>query len=727
MNAQWIALARCARKPPALFAAAIVLQAQIPDVLAPGAPFPVVVSSSVEREAVAPGVGRATYRMLTAAGPVVVSVVAVAPNEPSVRLGAVLANERIVSKDETTSSMARRTGAVAGINGDYFDINGTGAPVGVLIRGGTLLRTPSARAALTVTRDRQIRFETYAFSGTVGFGAVTVPLTAVNEWPPQGGVSLLTPAFGAIPPSGSGIAVLDAVPVGGGAAGGSSYRITAVASGPPFSASADPASPGPPLRLAYGPAAQGYGPLPGPGDVVSVAFETNPPLASVEAAIGGGPLLLLDGAPVDDPASPNYADRARRIPASAAARLPDGTLLLVVVDGRHPATSIGVNRAELIALLRALGATDAILFDGGGSATLVARVLGDADASVVNEPSDGIERPVADGLFVYSDAPAGPPARLVVRPAHVVALAGAAVPLRARIVDASLHGLGEARGPWHVTASPLVASIGDDDVLHAGATPGSATVRVARGSVGGTIDVDVVDRVARLVIGPPRANPDPHAALALTVQAFDARNRLVAVDGLVRWTAKDATFDARGRLVAGDRDASVTANAGGASASVTIPVGRHDVPLALFDAPRAAGWQLATAPANGPGAVDVDGGRLRIAYDFTSGERAAYAVNEIALGEPLALSCAVDGDGTGAALRATFSDRYGDRDTATFARAVDFTGTRRLIAKVPRALAPPISLRSVYVVGTLASPPIAASGSIGVHDCVETVPGAQAP
>ncbi|HTD33786.1 MAG TPA: phosphodiester glycosidase family protein, partial [Candidatus Elarobacter sp.] len=663
-------------------------------------------------------------RLLTAAGPLVVSVVAVDPSDPEVRLGSVLANERIVSKDETTSSMARRTGAVAGINGDYFDINATGAPVGVLVRNGALLRTPSARPALTVTAGGGVRFATYRFSGTVAFGAVTVPVTAVNEWPPQAGISVLTPEFGLLPSGASGVAVVDVAPAGG-PPGSRSYRVIGVTNGPPWPSPAAGSAAG--LRLAYGPAAQGYGPLPGPGDLVSLAFDTDPPLAGVWAAVGGGPLLLENGAPVDDPSSPNYADRARRIPASAAARLPDGTLLLVVADGRHPATSIGVNRAELIALLRALGATDAMLFDGGGSATLVARVLGDAGASVVNEPSDGAERPVADGLFVYSTAPAGPPAQLVVRPARVVALPGARVPLRARIVDASLHGLGDATGPWRLAASPLVASIGDDDVMRAGSASGAGSVRVARGGVAGTLDVEIVDRVARLVIGPARANPDPRAAIALTVQAFDARNRPVAVDGLVRWSAKDAAIDARGRLVASDRDALVTASAGGAGATVTIPVGRHDVPLALFDAQHATAWRLTTAPANGPGAVDVDGGRLRIAYDFTSGERAAYAAAEIPLGEPLALSCAVDGDGTGAALRATFSDRYGDRDTATFARAIDFTGTRRLTASVPRALAPPIALRSVYVVGTLASPPVAASGAIGVHDCVASVPGAQTP
>ena len=696
---------------------ASTVAATLPTALTPGAPFPPVTAASVEREPVAPGIARATYRLLTAAGPLVISVLTVDPHEPTVRFGAVLGHDKIVSKGEPASSMARRTGAVAGINGDYFDINGTGAPVGVLVRNGTLDRTPNPRIALTVSRDRTIRFETYRFAGTVTTGAVSVPLTGVNEWPPRNGATLLTPSFG-VPPPAANIALLDLEPLPATADVPQRYRIAAVTPAPPW-----PVTTGP--RLGFGPSAQGFGPLPDVGDVVALAFDTDPPLAGVVAAIGGGPELLHDGTTVDDPASPNYADRDKRIPASAAARFADGTIALVVVDGRHPATSIGVNRAELIALLRALGATDAMLLDSGGSATLVARVLGDADASVVNEPSDGVERPVADGLFVYSDAPLGPPSRLVVRPSRIVALPGARIALRARLVDANGHGLGDARGAWHIAPTSLVAAIGEDDVLRAGDRPGVADVRIARGGVAGDLPIAVVDRVARLVVGPPRANPDPHTAQILIAQAFDAHDRPVAMDGVVRWSAKDGAIDQHGRLVAGDRDAVVTASAGGATATVTIPVGRRTVPVALFDDKHHAAWRLVTTPANGPGSVSVDGDKLALAYDFTSGERAAYALQEIPLGEPLALSCAVDGDANGEALRATFVDRFGDREIVTFARTIDFTGTRRLNVKVPVSLAPPIALRNLYVVGSPSVTP--AAGTVTLRDCNVTLPGAQAP
>jgi hypothetical protein len=118
---------------------------------------------------------------------------------------------------------------------------------------------------------------------------------------------------------------------------------------------------------------------------------------------------------------------------------------------------------------------------------------------------------------------------------------------------------------------------------------------------------------------------------------------------------------------------------------------------------------------------------LTLGYDFSSGERAAFAVADLPLGSPLSASCAVDGDGNGEALRATLIDRYGEHATVTFARAIGFTGTQRLTIRIPPALAPPIVLHAVYVVGTLANPAVTAAGSLGVHDCTLSVPGTQSP
>ena len=77
----------------------------------------------------------------------------------------------MISSGETVSSMSLRGDAVAGINGDYFDIGNTNQPLNLVVQDGRLVRTPSKRYALDVLRDGTVRFDTFAFSGTVHYGA----------------------------------------------------------------------------------------------------------------------------------------------------------------------------------------------------------------------------------------------------------------------------------------------------------------------------------------------------------------------------------------------------------------------------------------------------------------------------------------------------------------------------------------------------------------------------
>jgi len=110
--------------------------------------------------------------------------------------------------------------------------------------------------------------------------------------------------------------------------------------------------------------------------------------------IGGGPRILAEGRYVGGEGFTS-GFTGRRHPRTAVARLADGRILLVVVDGRQPYHSLGMTLPELATFLRALGATDAVNLDGGGSTTLVVR------GTVVNLPSDESgERPVSNALLV---------------------------------------------------------------------------------------------------------------------------------------------------------------------------------------------------------------------------------------------------------------------------------------------------------------------------------------
>ncbi len=648
----------------------------LPATIAPPPPFPLVVAQSRTTEAVAPGIRRATYRLMTSQGPLVVNVVAIDPREPTVRFESVVARDRMISSGETISSMAQRTNAVAGINADYFDIGNTNQPLGAVVKGGALLRTPSKRIVMDVRTDRSVRFENVTFGGSLAYGGATVPLTSVNEWPPQGGASFLTPAYGTLKAA-PGVMLAELVaadPVHLPAEIAGTYRVASIAQ------SAAQTVQGP--MLAFGPAALAVAPPPSVGDSVTIAATTAPPLESLAAAVGGGPLLVAGGEPADDPNAPAPEETDVRFPVAGAGRMADGDIVLVTVDGREAALSIGVTRPEFAALFLGFGATDAMAFDSGGSATLVARVLGDGAASVLNAPSDGEERAVGDGLFVYSDAPLGPPAQLVVRPAPIVALPHAAVPVRLLLVDAAGHALG-------------LTHLAGGDVLIAGTASEERTVRA--GGIVADVAIDVVPRIARLAIAPDIRNPDPGATIVFTASAFDARGRPVELGDALRWSADRGAFSKPGTYRAVRRDARIVARAPGAQAEFDLPVGRHDEALPFIE--------------------------RSLAYDFSGGERAAYADADILLpGVPQTFGVEIFGDRSGVGVRAAFVNRFGERRALTLAKSVDWSGWEARAIRLPDDLNPPVRLVALYAVDSLATATHAA-GTLAFRNATVIVAG----
>jgi hypothetical protein len=675
----------------------------LPAELAPPPPLGSIVVQSMRESFVAPGVARAIYRLETSNGPLVVNVVAVDSHDRRVRLGIVLAKDRLISGGETVTSMSLRGDAVAGINGDYFDIGNTNQPLNVVVRDGVLLRTPSKRYALDVAKDGTVHFDSFAFSGTVRYGSTALPLTTVNEWPPEGGVTLLTPEYGRLKPAAN--VVLRALVPQSSATDSAILTFSAAA----FDAPSPLDVPGP--LLGFGPAALALAAPPQPGDVVTLEERVDPPLDGITTAIGGGPLLLKSGLPFEDPFSPAPEERDRRFPVAGAATTSEGELLLVSVDGRQPSLSIGVTRPEFAALLLALGATDAMAFDSGGSATLVARILGDPHASVLNSPSDGRERPVADGLFVYSEAPAGLNPQLVVRPDRVIALPGVQVSLSGAIVDDAGHFMRSA------TLAPLVVP-----------TDSSArTVEITERNSGysAPLDLRIVTSVARLSISALPANPDPGARVVLRATALADDGEPVEVGSAVHWSTDRGTFEAPGILRAPGADATIVAAAGGRRTTFALRVGRHEQALEVFDP--AIGWVFSSAPRDGPGSLKQSAaGEMDLSYDFTAGERAAYANAVAALpGEPLAFSVDVAGDASGVAVRAAFLNRFGERQALTLASHVDWKGWRTCTVTLPADLNPPVTLFSLYAVPSLGGVPAQTRGTLGFRNASVALPGSR--
>ena len=83
----------------------------------------------------------------------------------------------------------------------------------------------------------------------------------------------------------------------------------------------------------------------------------------------------------------------------------DGTVVIVMNDGRQSPYSEGLNDYEMSQTMLGLGCTWAINGDGGGSSTFLSQRPGE-DLKLNCSPSDGAERPTTHGVLVISSAPA---------------------------------------------------------------------------------------------------------------------------------------------------------------------------------------------------------------------------------------------------------------------------------------------------------------------------------
>ena len=128
-------------------------------------------------------------------------------------------------------------------------------------------------------------------------------------------------------------------------------------------------------------------------------LEGEPAPWPVEDAVGAGPALVSNGQVRVSTNEEVFFGSAipNTHPRTAAGIRGDGTLLLVVVDGRQP-VSRGVDLEQLAALMVDLGAEEALNLDGGGSSSLF------VNGELLNRPSGvTVAREVMSAIGVFCD------------------------------------------------------------------------------------------------------------------------------------------------------------------------------------------------------------------------------------------------------------------------------------------------------------------------------------
>ncbi len=355
----------------------------------------------------------ATYErsvQFTPYGPVSINVVRGPRPVGLYRLRPVLSNESVVLR-ETVSAMQKRLSTQAtsvGVNGDYFAPS-DGRPSGIFLRDGVLATPPNAaRSSAGVTLDGLLDVRRVSFRGTWRGTGQRRALNFLNKAPGTNGISLFTSDWGTSTPriTGAFMVVLGSfppatpntdivVPVTT-ATAGTSIRI----------------EPGTAVLVARGAAAAKLQAEAQQGAGVTLRLILQPDWSVVSDAIGGGPLLVRDGAPVyRSNEAFTTSQLAPRGPRTAIGQRADGGVVLLTTDGRQPGFSVGMTNFELAQALVRYGVVRGMALDGGGSSTLA------FEGTVLNSPSDGRERAVSTALMLqYYGVYSPPPLEAVVSP-----------------------------------------------------------------------------------------------------------------------------------------------------------------------------------------------------------------------------------------------------------------------------------------------------------------------
>ncbi len=129
---------------------------------------------------------------------------------------------------------------------------------------------------------------------------------------------------------------------------------------------------------------------------VTIESLAQPPPDALEV-IAGNTLLLKDGALVPHKTKVRHPRTVVGLDAMGK------KLTILVVDGRKPGIAIGMNYDELAAEMLRLGCVQALNLDGGGSSVMAVRAIGKDQMEILNAPTDGRERAVANVLGIEVD------------------------------------------------------------------------------------------------------------------------------------------------------------------------------------------------------------------------------------------------------------------------------------------------------------------------------------
>ena len=437
------------------------------------------------------------------------------------------------------------------------------------------------------------------------------------------------------------------------------------------------------------------------GDHVSTRIESSIDLNSIQTAVGGAGRILVNGEKAND-----GTIITGRQPRTALGISQDGNkLILMVVDGRG--TSIGATHDEMVALMKEYGAYNAMHLDGGGSSTMVAETADEDELSVKNTVSEGTPRKIMTALGVFNTSQTGSLSQLKLEADTERAFVGESVKTK-------LIGYDSYYNKVDIPAEQVTYSVtgGNGNAANGILTayePGIYTVTAEYGGFTASANV-TYSYAAAMTPSVSSISLDKGQSITLSFNGVDLEGYSAPLTNGISYVLSNedlGMISPNGTFTAVNNGTGyITCISGTAVCHIPVSVGGTLKTVESFE--NSPTVTFSSYPSNVMGSASVtssasDGSKgLQLNYKLEKSDdtQAAYAKfnSPIVLnGTPKTITMSVKGNGTNHWVRGKIIDASGNSYTIDFSKGVNWSGWNEVTANVPAEVTYPIKLETLYV------------------------------
>lgn len=630
---------------------------------------------------------------------------------------------------QSTGGMAKENGAVAAVNGDYFNTTADGAPIGGQVTDGQLLSTPSdikGMYSFAVTTDGKPIIDEFAFSGSVtAEDGSSFPLAGINKssYNPESSSAtyshadamyIYTSAWKSTErPKNSATTPIEVLV--------QNDVITQISDVGGFVGMQVPQD-GYILRT-HGKAAEFVKNHLAVGQTLKTSYMLNSKTmgqsvdpSKLQTMIGGHTILVNNGkaAAFSRDVSSIGGYRAR----TALGYSKDERYVYIVTVEKNDNSS-GMSLGELQSFMVDIGVWKGMNLDGGGSTTLVSRPLGENDATLTFHTEYGTQqRSVVNAVGVFSEAPKGELKGLKI--------SGSPAILIGQQASFKLKGYDNYYNPVDTSSLTPTWKSSNGNIKVSGQTvtgvkPGTSTITAVSGQASTSMQVKVLGAsdLTALNVGSQTAPLQAGSTVSVPVTAVTKDGDKVEVpESALKWEFvgfKGSVKNGKLTVASVDPDVKVgyaIARYNGFSTAVILSAAGEDLwenfenvsyPVQFTsNHPQVTGTAAVTQ-----GTGDHAGSKvLQLTYDMTAGTGKMYAYAELngTAGKTIAapatrMSIDVMGDNSLNWARAELKDNNGQTVYVDLAKAIDWDGWKTIDVDLSdKGIAFPAQLKRVYVV-----------------------------